>query len=241
MKTVLLSPFYGLIDMVFPSRCVCCGNNISIRNNCVCGECLENIGTIKNECNICSGELEDGICDICAGRKLYFKKNIAVSDYTGVLKSILHTYKFSRRRRIASHLAEAAYKRIYMHRDLFDIITHVPMNRKKKWDRGFNQSEIMAKQISGKLGKQFQTLLKEKPFFKTQRNLGLRERFLNVLGRYEIINRKTLQGKRILLVDDVFTTGATINECARILKTFGADEVYSLTIARAVVKRLEKN
>lgn len=240
MRSIVLSIFYGFVDMIFPSKCVCCGTNISIRYNSVCGKCLDEIDFIENECGICSGVLIDGICDVCSGRKFYIERNIAVADYSGVMKSMLHNYKFSSRRRLASHLTGAALEKIHGHSGLFDIISAVPMNRRKKWKRGFNQSEIIARQISKKLGKKYRSLLKERPYFKTQRDLGLRERFLNVLERYEIINERMVEGKRILLVDDVFTTGATINECARILKSFGANEVYSLTIARVVVKRLEK-
>jgi competence protein ComFC len=115
------------------------------------------------------------------------------------------------------------------------------MNRIKKWERGFNQSELIAKWLSVRLNKPYISLLEEKSRYKTQRMLGYRERFLNILDRYKILNIKKISGKNILIIDDVFTTGATINECARIIKSFGAEKVYSLTMARANIKRVELN
>ena len=113
------------------------------------------------------------------------------------------------------------------------------MNRVKKWERGFNQSELIAKRLSATLNKPYLSILKEKSSYKTQKTLGYRERFLNIMDRYKIQNIKKIKGKNILIIDDVFTTGATINECARIIKSFGAENVYSLTIARADIKRVE--
>jgi len=115
------------------------------------------------------------------------------------------------------------------------------MNRIKKWERGFNQSELIAKWLSETLNKPYLPLLKEKSHYKTQKTLSYRERFLNILDRYKILNIKKISSKNILIIDDVFTTGATINECARIIKSFGGANVYSLTIARADIKRVELN
>ena len=100
----------------------------------------------------------------------------------------------------------------------YDLITSVPMNRKKKWERGFNQSELIAMYLSRKMHREYIPLLSEKYGARTQRNLRYKERFLNVINRYRVKNPDLVKGKILLLIDDVFTTGATINECARILK-----------------------
>ena len=83
-------------------------------------------------------------------------------------------------------------------------------------------------------------IIKEKHNFKIQKKLGYRDRFLNIINRYKAKNGNIMKGKGVLIVDDIFTTGATINECARILLSAGADRVYSLTIASADIKRLDK-
>ncbi|MBN2401082.1 MAG: ComF family protein [Spirochaetes bacterium] len=137
-----------------------------------------------------------------------------------------------------------ALEEIIQYKDLIDVVTCVPINRKKKAERGFNQSEVIARELAKNIQKAYHPFLREKHNYKTQRKLGYRDRFLNILGRYAVknpdLNRKYIKGKKIIIIDDVFTTGATINECARILKSFGADRVYSLTIARADIKRVDK-
>jgi len=200
---------------------------------------MEDILFVSGQCEICSGELADNICSICSGRKLFIDKNIAVAEYSGVMKEVLHHYKFNKNRRLSGLIAELVYGKVIQYADLFDLITCVPIDRKKKWDRGFNQCELIAKAIGKRLKKEYCPVLKEKHHNAAQRKLRYRERFLNVLGRYRIHKARRITGKNILIIDDIFTTGATINECARILKASGAGKVYSLTIARANIKRVD--
>ncbi len=239
IKTI---PFFSwIIDFLSPSICVNCKSSITFNENLLCHICREGITLLENQCEICSGVIINNKCDICSDRKLYITKNFSIAEYNGVMEEIMRNYKFNKRRRLHIGLSKLAHKKIIDHKDLFDLITSVPMSRKKKWERGFNQSELIAKALAKKLDKRYHPILKEKPRFKTQKKLGYRERFLNILDRYKIRSKKIINGKNILLVDDVFTTGSTINECARILKSFGATRVYSLTMARANIKRVEIN
>ena len=245
MLTFLQNIFFHIIDILFPSFCVNCLAVISYKDACLCGNCIEKIAEgLDNKCEICSGELFENRCIICSGRKLFFDKNIAIAGYSGIVKEVLHNYKFNKRKRLYKHISKLAVNEIIQYKDLIDIITSVPISRKKRFDRGFNQSELVAKDVAKKINKIYSSCLKEKHHSKIQRKLGYRDRFLNILERYEIENtkrnKKHLHGKKVLIIDDVFTTGATINECARILKSFGADRVYSLTIARADIKRVDK-
>lgn len=232
---------YQLINVFFPSKCVCCGSGILLRENCLCAKCFGEIEDVRNVCTLCSGSMIDGECVICSDREFFLDRNITLSEYTGVMKEILHNYKFNSRKRLSKHLACLAYLKMLECDISFDIVTSVPISREKKWKRGFNQSEIIAKDLADRLNVKYFSTLRERSGFMIQKKLGYRDRFLNVLDRYEVNNRKTVENKRLLIVDDVITTGATINECARILKSFGSIEVYSLTIAGAVVKRLEYN
>jgi ComF family protein len=108
---------------------------------------------------------------------------------------------------------------------------------KKKWKRGYNHSEDISKVLSGLLKKPYRELLYEKRKRGGQKFLGYRERFLNIINRFGVKKDADFSGRRILLVDDIFTTGATINECARVLRSKGALEVFSLTIARTGIKK----
>ncbi len=231
-----------VVDFLFPSRCINCSTVISYKDPYLCKECYGKIEFLSAKCSICSGDLVEGICNICSSRKFYIDKNITITEYSGIMKEILHNYKFNKRRRLYKLLSLLSIEEVSKWQYLFNIITSVPINKKKKWDRGFNQSELIARDIAKKLKKVYFPILKERYHFKSQKELGYRNRFLNILDRYKIKNakRKRITGMSVLIVDDVFTTGATINECARILKTFGAEKVYSLTIARTNIKRVDK-
>jgi competence protein ComFC len=231
------SAFYYFIDILFPMKCVCCGRAISNRDNCVCGSCIDEIISVHSGCGICNGVLSDGICVICSNRKWYIKRNISLAEYSGVMKEIMHNYKFNSRKSVYKHISNLANNAIGLNEICFDIITSVPMNRTKMWKRGYNQSELIAKSISRNMKKRYLRLLKERFFARTQRELKYRERFLNILDRYKPVGNK-MKGKKILLIDDIFTTGATINECARTLLQSGAQEVYSLTVSRANIRNL---
>jgi competence protein ComFC len=230
------------LDFVFPSRCINCGTLISFKDGYLCRKCCGSIEFLTGGCAICSGELNSNqdMCGMCSDRKFYIDKNITIAEFSGVMKEVLHNYKFNKRRGLYKLISSIALPKLNHFIDLFDMITSVPINRKKKWNRGYNQSELIAKQIAKETGLTYRTVLKEGYHFKIQKKLGYRDRFLNILNRYKIINSGHVKGRRILIIDDVFTTGATINECARILKSYGAEKVYSLTIARTSVKKVDK-
>ena len=231
--------FHIIIDILSPSRCICCDKPVSISQNYLCIECGEKIEFITEKCPVCSGIISSGKCGICSDRKLFFKKNIAIAEYSGIIKEILHNLKFSRNRQLYIHLGKLLLDRFQMCRIEADIVTSVPMNRKKKWGRGYNQSELIARYLAKKSQLPYYSLLKEGKKAKTQKDLGLKNRFINVINRYEAIRRDKILNKKILIVDDILTTGATINECARILLLAGANKIFSLTIARSGIKKLE--
>jgi competence protein ComFC len=229
-----------LIDALFPSRCAGCGRTVRSREHHLCRSCFEKIPFLSDCCPVCSGPLTGGNCPACAERYWYIKKNLSIAEYGGVIKDIMHGLKFSRIRDLHAVCGSIALKKLAQSGIRADFITWVPMNGKKKWERGFNQSELIARYIAQKTGMPCRGLLRERRTSRIQKALGLRDRFINTLERYVAIEAKDLPGRSVLLVDDIYTTGATINECARQLKTSGAGDIFSLTIARTDIKRLEK-
>ncbi len=219
--------------MIFPSRCVICSMPVSIADNCLCPECFGRIGLVHEGCPVCSGILEGQTCSVCSDRAFYPEWNVAVSEYEGVVEEILHQYKFKKRNRLHEHLGRLACAEIRKKSVDIDLVTAVPMSREKRWKRGFNQSELIARALARGLDKPYRRVMRERIRSLTQRNLRFRDRFVNVLGRYRITRVEAVRGKRILLVDDIFTTGATINECSRMLIQSGAAGIFSVTIARA--------
>jgi competence protein ComFC len=228
-----------ILDIVSPSRCVACGRPVGSMQYDICRSCFGKIAKIQNGCPVCSGSFEDGYCGICSERAFYPKKNIAIAEYSGIMRILLQKLKFNGMKRLHVPIALLVLDELSRHDVTADIITCVPMNGHKKWKRGFNQSELIAKLISKRSNIPFCRLLKEKPRAATQRELGQRHRFINVINRYDVIGGKDIKGSAILIIDDVFTTGATINECSRVLLKAGASDVYAITVARSNVKRLE--
>jgi ComF family protein len=159
--------------------------------------------------------------------------NIPVYEYSGSVKKLLHGLKFRSLRNayrifvpeMAAAVASMAVKP--------DLITPVPMSRRKLAKRGYNQSFLIAAALGRELGIPCVQLLKERPGFRSQRGLGRLERYINVIDRYKAHDINKFNGRTVLLVDDVFTTGSTINECSRQLLRCGAYAVYSITVARA--------
>ena len=229
----------AMVDVLFPSHCVACGVAVPYTAHLLCARCLRSIEPVRAGCPRCSGiETGDG-CTLCGNRRFYPSRHIAAAEYEGPLEEALHAFKFSGRRRLHGPLAELLHGALSERAPVVDVITAVPMNRDKKWKRGFNQSELMARRLARRMGRPYIPLLAENPRSATQRMLHSRDRYLNVLGRYRTINTVAAEGKRVLLVDDVLTTGATINECARMLVDGGVAEVISATVARAGIKKLE--
>ncbi len=229
------------VDVLFPSHCVACGAAVPYAAHLLCACCRGKIEPVRDGCPRCSGILTDDGCTLCGNRRFYPLRHIAVAEYEGPLEKALHGLKFSGRSRLHRPLVGLMHAALADIATVVEIVTAVPMNRDKKWKRGFNQSELMARLLARRLGRPYVALLAENPRTATQRTLHSRDRYLNVLGRYGAINATATSGKRVLLVDDVLTTGATINECARMLVSSGAAEVISVTVARAGIKKLENH
>ena len=116
----------------------------------------------------------------------------------------------------------------------FDVLTWIPISEKRRRKRGFDQVELLAEKLAQELGIMPQPLLKKIRDNPAQSGIvGQAERRANVLGVYQVLNPEQLQGKRVLLLDDIITTGATAGECARVLLTAGAKEVHFAVIAAA--------
>src|SRR5271157_5344713 len=144
-----LAPMLNIIlDIIAPSRCVSCGAPIDSRAFDICGACIGKINLIRDQCPVCSGALIDGHCRICTERKFYPSRNISIAEYHGVMKELLRRLKFHGNRRLHVPAGLLAMGEISRRKVRADIITCVPMNARKKWKRGFNQSELIARLIA---------------------------------------------------------------------------------------------
>jgi competence protein ComFC len=148
------------------------------------------------------------------------------------LKEIIHVFKYQDLFSLKDYLAGELLELINKEGLVFDTISFVPLSKKRLIRRGYNQSQIIASELS-RLTKAdlYQDLVKIKET-KTQVGLTRKERIKNLEGAFALKNERKLAGKRVVLIDDVITTGATLDQCASVLKKAGAREVWGLTVAK---------
>jgi len=224
------------VDILFPSRCIICSSTLHFNGRNLCEKCYDKISFIHDSCPVCSGIIAEGKCTVCTDRAFYPRKNISIVEFSGVAREVIHHFKFNKKKRLVFILGEMAFNAISKQQIICDMVTFVPMNPAKKYARGYNQTEIIARYVSLKAGLPCESVLKESRRMKHQKDLGYHERFYNTIGRFKVKKPKKVAGKRILIIDDVFTTGATINECSRVLREAGAGDIFSVTIARTGIK-----
>lgn len=200
------------------------------------------------KCVLCKGILEKDELDLChicridapecpvSHTKLSFLDSwVAIWHYKDNARSSILRFKFyGRRGYAASYGRLLAMKLQREHPEGFDLLTWVPTGTLRKFFRGYDQVELLADAVGNELGMKPQKLLKKIRNNRPQSGIrGDAQRRANVLGAYEATDPQALSGKRVLLLDDVITTGATAGECARILLTAGAKEVHCGAVASA--------
>ena len=172
-----------------------------------------------------------GLCGVCRRGAPAFDAAYAYGFYDGTLAKLVRTYKYGRVQTLARPLGgllSAALPRD----EEFDVIAPMPLHWRKRWQRGFNQSELLARELARRTGIPVRRAVKRVRFTNAQAGLTGHQRRDNVSGAFRGIEG-IARGKRVLLIDDVLTTGATAAACARALKMSGAARVTILTLARA--------
>lgn len=246
------------LKAVFPPKCLVCGTYYVWQPSPVrsvpdilsrsiapffCESCREGLTRIATPfCSTCglpfvSREGEDHTCSECLLEKRYFRKARAFGVYDGILMEAIHLLKYGKKTSLArplSHLARETFLRFWNAREV-DLLVSVPLHVKRLRERGFNQAHLLVMRWAEQAGLPLDGLtLCRSRWTEPQTILRRTERRKNVKGAFSLKRAESIGGKRILLVDDVFTTGATVNECSRVLMRAGAEAVDVLTLARAV-------
>jgi ComF family protein len=239
------SLFEKLLQFLLPSQCYCCGRFLEEGQRGVCPDCHSEIRWIEPPfCSICgtpfvSSEIENHPCGPCVTKKRYFRVARALGFYQGPLREAIHRWKYEGKTYLtplfAGWLSEGLHR--YWNDIPFDLLIPVPLHSSRLRKRGFNQALLLVKELSHRTGIPYlkRALRKRTPTL-PQVNLNGPEREKGVRGSFQTDERDQLQGKSVLLIDDVYTTGATVNECSRVLVAGGAKEVYVLTLAHTVMK-----
>ena len=193
-------------------------------------------------CSLCgvpftSRESESHPCGACLTHKKYFTMARALGAYEGSLQEAIHRWKYEGKTYLTLFLAEWMAEGLnrYWEPDSFDLLIPVPLHPQRLRGRGFNQVLLLVKEISSRTGIPYRkTILQKKKPTIPQVTLSGLEREKGLRGAFHVIGREELMGKSVLLVDDVYTTGATVNECSRVLRRGGAKRVDVLTLAHTI-------
>ncbi|NLB55481.1 MAG: ComF family protein [Lentisphaerae bacterium] len=203
----------------------------------LCPDCAGKIDVIgKIACKRCGAPLDSEICGECRGKRFHFDSANCYGYYAGVLREAIHQYKYSGNRQLAPQLG-SILSTTWKERDQqieVDFIVPVPIHRQRERERGFNQSLLLAEIVSKDLSLPvLQHGLLRTRATKPQVNLALEDRGNNVKGAFTP-GSDSVEGKNLILIDDVFTTGMTLDEAAKTLKTAGAASVHALVLARSL-------
>lgn len=221
-ETKLTCPsLFSLLNLIYPPTCGICGK---LNSNFLCNKCqkqLESQAKFKVEKN--------------QNANYYFQEHLYIFEYQGMIRKVILNYKFNDKSYLYKTIVNFLLKnqKFFQILENYDIIVSVPTSRKRKKERGYNQSELIAKEIAQKTSIEYnnQCLFKTKNIIE-QSKLNKEERQKNIQGVYKLHNQKMLQNKKILLIDDIYTTGSTVNECSRILKQAQPKKIGVLTLAK---------
>ena len=212
-----MSLLHRIANTLFPPKCV------------LCGKILE-----KNELDLCAAcRIDAPECPVKRTKLPFLDSWLAVWHYEDNVRRSLLRYKFHNKRHYAASYGRLLAMKIAREREeTFDLITWVPISRWRKLRRGYDQVELLAQAVCVELHMEpVQTLRKIRHNPPQSGIVGQAQRRANVLGVYEAIEPENFKDKRVLLLDDIITTGATLGECARVLLTAGAKEVHCAAIA----------
>ncbi len=228
-----------VLDFIYPPVCLICREVIKEENSqnprvSVCSVCWNSLEIeVKPYCSECRLDLDIGQTHNCSA---YLDRVYSLGLFDGNFQELIHQFKYkgkvSAGKSLGIRLARELKKQ-----QVSDVayLVPVPLHKARKRERGFNQSEIVAESLGAELNlKVEKNILSRIKNTKDQTKLSIEERKQNVAGAFQVRDtRQILSDKKVILVDDVITTGATLNECAKVLKQAGVKEILAVTIAKA--------
>jgi len=233
--------FQAAVSLLYPATCTICRKHVRA-GEYLCDDCKAKIIRIVPPfCDTCSEPFEGSIstafsCANCAYRTIHFEAAVAAYRGRGIVRDVIHEFKYNRQihlRHLVGRWLRAALDDERLHECEFDIIVPVPLHPARQRERGFNQADLLAEQLSTHASVPCRRLLKRIRYTTTQTALDRSERMENLHNAFRLRKNADVRGLRVLLIDDVLTTGSTLSECARVLKRAGATSVHAATAARA--------
>jgi ComF family protein len=233
--------FQAAVSLLYPPTCTICRKNVRA-GEYLCDSCEEKIIRIRPPfCQTCSEPFDGSIdnmftCANCAHRTIYFEAAIAAYRGRGIVRNVIHDFKYNRQihlRHLVGRWLVAGLDDDRLRDRRFDVIVPVPLHPARERERGFNQASLLAELLSKQTSIRCRPLLQRIRYTTTQTALDRSERMENLHNAFRLRKKADVRGLRVLLIDDVLTTGSTLSECARVLKRAGAISVHAATAARA--------
>jgi len=245
IKHFLIELKDDILDFVYPQSCPICQKPLGREETDICEDCWKTLAFLPAPfCPYCKSFLEDNhtlvehLCPYLSkpeDRKILAVKSLGTFD--DHYKKLIHRFKYDRKIPLGKRLAQCLGKVVAQDEDFTncDLIIPVPLHRARHRERGFNQSEVLAEGVSQAidlpLAKQ---ILKRKKNTRDQTYLNAQQRTENVRDAFVVTQPEKINNKAVILIDDVITTGATLNECARMLEETGAKIIFAVTLAVVV-------
>lgn len=233
--------FQAAVSLLYPATCTICRQHLRA-GEYLCDACEAKIARIVPPfCETCSEPFDGSIntaftCANCAHRAIHFDAAVAAYRGRGIVRDVIHQFKYNRQihlRHVIARWLCAALDDERLRNIQFDLIVPVPLHAARQRERGFNQASVLAELLSAQTSIPCKPLLKRMRYTTTQTALDRSERMKNLHNAFRLRKNADVRGLRVLLIDDVLTTGSTLSECARILKRAGATSVHAATAARA--------
>ncbi|HAW49971.1 TPA: ComF family protein [bacterium] len=228
-----------LIDFFLPADCKICKSPLEYDEKYICAQCILKIERINppicKKCGVPS--LNGGFCYECHRRRRYFKEARMFGVFNGNLKEVIHIFKYEKKQALSYQLGLLMYDLLQGLNWEFDCIAYIPLHKKKEGQRGFNQTKLLSEVISKKRNIPILKGLIKAIDTPSQVGLSYDERCKNVIETFLWKGDKNMvKGKTILLIDDVFTTGTTVEEVSKTLLYSGCKDVFVLCLARTIEK-----
>ena len=241
LPSVVLQALHGFFSLLFPDECRICKTGLNgFTRVPVCAQCLKAPEPLAAGyfCVTCRTPFQNsfpldelGRCGLCRAGARAFDMAYCYGAYEGSLRELIHLLKYGGMKPLApllaAHLASA------LPRDQqFDLVVPMPLHWQRRWRRGFNQSELLARPIARRCGVPVENAVRRTRSTVAQAGLSNARRRENVAGAFRVRKPERVSGRRVLLIDDVMTTGATASACALAMKRAGARSVTLLALAR---------
>jgi ComF family protein len=236
-----INPLAALSSLFYPATCVVCSGDVEAPDY-LCESCRSRAPRITSPfCAKCSEPFAGAItqpfsCANCEHRILHFDSAVAVYRSRGLVRKLVHDFKYGRQRHLRHPLAEwlgetMSDPRLRGRR--FDLIVPVPLHPARERERGFNQAALLAELLAHRVAVPLRAVLERIRYTRTQTAYDRAERMENLHDAFRLRKNMNVRQLHVLLIDDVLTTGSTLSECARVLKESGAVSVSAATAARA--------